>query len=253
MMANAPTAEQLRDRVLDAARREPSPPRRVKARRGAALIALGFGVAAPIGLVKWLLSEPHHPHWRVVQEGDTWGASGPLGYVVTLEAAWLLVALVATWAGFARGRSMLGRSGVSKIAVAALTPVALAATWLAVAFAWLQALLPLAWLEVMNDTAQAGAHTNCAIMSVVYAAGPLVAFFALRRSRDPMNPRLSGAAIGAIAGAWGAVVHFPFCQCTSPLHVALGHVLPVAVLAALGAIAGDRVLGIRATALSPAR
>jgi hypothetical protein len=253
MSANAPTAEELRARVLDAARREPSPTRAVKARRGAGMIALGFGIAASIGVVKWLLARPHAHHWHVVQEGDTWTASGPWGYVVTLEAAWLLVALLATWAGFARGRSMLGRSAASKVAVAALTPVALAVTWLAVAFAWLQALLPLAWLEVMNDTAQTGVHTSCAVMSVVYAAGPLAAFFALRRSRDPASPRQSGAALGAVAGAWGAVVHFPFCQCTSPLHVALGHVVPVIVLAALGAIAGDRVLGIRATALGAAR
>jgi hypothetical protein len=51
-----------------------------------------------------------------------------------------------------------------------------------------------------------------------------------------------------VAGAWGAVVHFPFCECTSPLHMALGHVLPVVVLAAIGALVGDRVLGVRAAA-----
>src|SRR5205085_1653062 len=154
-----PTAEELRDRVLDAARREPSPTRAVKARRGAGLIALGFGIAASIGVVGWLLARSHAHHWRVVQEGDTWTAGGPLGYVATLEAAWIAVALLATWVGFARGRSMLGRSGASKIAVATLTPLALAATWLAVAFAWLQSLLALAWLEVMNGTAQSGVHT----------------------------------------------------------------------------------------------
>ena len=70
----------------------------------------------------------------------------------------------------------------------------------------------------------------------------------MRLRRDPLSPRLAGAAMGAVAGAWGAVVHFPFCECTSPLHMALGHVLPVVLLAALGAAMGGPLLALRVEA-----
>ncbi len=186
------------------------------------------------------------PLWHVVAEGDAAWQRRPTGYVVALELVWVLVALAATWAGITRGRSMLGRPGASKIAVAALTPLALMLTWLGIALAWLESVIASAWLEAMDDAPDVHLDAGCALMSILYALGPLVAFLLLRRSKDPVTPRQTGAAVGAVAGAWGAVVHFPFCECTSPLHMALGHVLPVVVLAAFGALAGDRILGVRA-------
>lgn len=166
---------------------------------------------------------------------------------MTLELVWLLIALVSTWLGATRGRSMLGRSVASKIAVATLTPAALVAAWLAVASVWRGAVLSNAWLEAMTDDA-ARFHVGCAVMSLVYAAGPLLALLAVRRHRDPVTPRQTGAAFGAVAGAWGAVVHLPFCSCVSPFHMVLGHVLPVIVLAAFGALAAHRVLAISPSA-----
>jgi hypothetical protein len=249
--ARPPSTADLRARVLDAVRREPAPSRPVEARRRAALVALGFAAAGVIAIVKRCLdaSNPHGRHlWHVVADGGVPTQDRPLGFVVMLELVWLLVAAAATWVGITRGRSMLGRSAASKIAVAAITPVALVVTWLAVAVVWLRDVLPLAWLEVMDEAPALQVHTNCALASILYAVGPLLAFLAMRRHRDPVSPRQAGAAIGAVAGAWGAVVHFPFCECTSPLHMALGHVLPVVILAAVGALVGDRALGVRAAA-----
>lgn len=251
MNLTPPSPADLRARVLDAVRREPAPARPVEARRRAMLIALGFAAAGVIAVVKRALdaSNPRGRHlWHVVADGGVPTQDRPLGFVVMLELVWLLVAAVATWVGIARGRSMLGRSSASKLAVATITPLALIVTWLAVGVVWLRDVLPLAWLEVMDDVPALQTHTNCALASIAYAVGPLLAFFAIRRRRDPVSPRQTGAAIGAVAGAWGAVVHFPFCECTSPLHMALGHVLPVVVLAAIGALVGDRVLGVRAAA-----
>jgi hypothetical protein len=253
----ARSASDLRERVLDAARLEQVPSRPIQMRRHAALIALGFAASGAIAVIKQTIGAtgegPFAPGagrrlWLVVAEGGIPTQDPPLGFVVTLEFMWFLVACVATWAGIARGRSMLGRSSASKLGVATVTPVALVITWLAVAFIWRRAVLPIAWLEAMTDGALVvHFHVSCALMSVVYAAGPLLAFLAIRRRRYPVTPRLTGAAFGAVAGVWGAVVHFPFCACTSPLHMALGHVLPVVGLAALGALAGDRVLGVRAS------
>jgi hypothetical protein len=259
MMTAAPlSAADLRGRVLGAARRERAPSRPIQTRRHAALIALGFAVAGAIAVIKQTLGGAGDGPfadgrgrrlWRVVADGGTPAQERPVGFVVTLELVWMLVAFGASWTGIARGRSMLGRSSASKLAVATVTPLALIVTWLAVAFIWRRAVLPIAWLEAMTDDALVVQfHVSCALMNVVYAAGPLLAFFAMRRRRDPVRPRQTGAAFGAVAGAWGAVVHFPFCACTSPLHMAVGHVLPVVVLAAFGALAGDRVLGVRALA-----
>ncbi len=135
------------------------------------------------------------------------------------------------------------------MAVAALTPVALVLTWLLVAGVWLETVLPLAWLEAMDDAQDASFHVKCALLSVACAVGPLVAFFALRRRNDPVGPWQTGAALGAVAGAWAAVLHFPSCQCSSPLHIVLGHVLPVAVLVGLGALFGPRFIGVRASSV----
>jgi hypothetical protein len=49
-----------------------------------------------------------------------------------------------------------------------------------------------------------------------------------------------------MAGAWASVLIDLHCECADLLHVTLGHVLPVAVLAAVGAIVGRRVIGMRA-------
>ena len=50
--------------------------------------------------------------------------------------------------------------------------------------------------------------------------------------------------MGAAAGAWGGVMIDLHCEIAHEMHVALAHVLPVVVLAAVGAIVGRRVLGI---------
>jgi hypothetical protein len=254
MIAHSSSPTDLRARILDAVERDPATPRPVHARRRAGLVAVGFAVTAVIALAKHFIDRASlqapplgagRRLWRVVAAGGA--PARPLGYVCTLELVWLFVAVTATWIGVSRGRSMLGRSATSKVAVAALTPVALIASWFLVALAWLPTVLPLAWLEAMDDAPDFHFDASCALVSFVYAAGPLLAFFAMRRRRDPVSPRQAGAALGAVAGVWGAVVHFPFCQCTSPLHMALGHVLPVVGLALLGALTGERVLGVRAS------
>jgi hypothetical protein len=241
------SAAELRSRVLAAVRREPVLPRQAEARKRMTLVALGFAAAGFIAIVKQAL-EATVPRgarlWHIVVDGGVPTQDRPFGFAVTLEIVWVLIALLATWAGVARGRSMLGRSSASKVAVAVVTPVALVATWLTIAVLWLKDVLPLAWLEVMDEAPQMQFHANCALASAAYAVCPLFAFLAMRRHRDPVSPRTSGAALGAVAGAWGAVVHFPFCECTSPLHMALGHVLPVILLAIVGAFLGDRVLGV---------
>ena len=163
------------------------------------------------------------------------GAALPAGYTALLGAAWLLVGVVATWEGVARGRSMLGRPAMVRVLVAVLTPVALLATSLAVALTWPQT----------SPAATMQAHAICVVFTLLFALGPLVAFAIVRRRSDPVAPRLTGAAIGAASGAWGALGIEMHCGHASAVHVLVGHVAPVVLLTLVGVLVGDRVIALR--------
>jgi hypothetical protein len=164
------------------------------------------------------------------------GATLPPGYTALLAASWLLVGLVATWEGVARGRSMLGRPAIVRVLVAVLTPVALLATAMAAA---------LVWPETLATPASVEAHAVCVVFTLLFALGPLVAFAIVRRRSDPVAPRLTGAAIGAASGAWGALGIEMHCGHASATHVLVGHVAPVVLLTIVGVLVGDRVIALR--------
>jgi hypothetical protein len=130
---------------------------------------------------------------------------------------------------------MLGRSAAVRLVVATLTPVALLATSLVAA---------LAWPETLHDDATMGSHLVCVVFTLLCALGPLVAFAVVRRGSDPVSPRLTGAAIGAASGAWGALAIELHCGHASPGHIVLGHLLPVVMLTLVGVLIGDGVVAV---------
>jgi hypothetical protein len=223
MSTSHPPAE-LRARVLEAARRDPVPPAPAAGRKQWLVVARGFAVASAIVIAAAI-------------HGSEAKTPRPLGCILSLEMLWLSLAVAATWAGVNRGRSMLGRPRALRIAVAALTPAAMLAAWLPVAFAWPQTL---------QDASSLHAHLICVVMTMTLAAGPLVAFVRLRRASDPVSPRITGAAIGAAAGAWGDAAHVLICGYTAPAHILIGHILPIALLTGVGIVLGDRVVALRA-------
>lgn len=219
MSAPTPSAE-LRARVLAAARAQPARTRPAGARRDALVVALGFAIPVAVSVA---IGGP--------------GTRLPLAYTAALGVAWLLVSFVATWEGVGRGRSMLGRPNVVRALVVGLTPVALLVT---------ASLAALVWPETLAVPAGLPEHVVCVAFTLVFALGPLVAFAIVRRHSDPVAPRLTGAALGAASGAWGALGIELHCGHASAFHVVVGHVLPVLALAAVGAVLGERVLGVRA-------
>lgn len=219
-MTSATPPPDLRARVLAAAASEPVPARSAGLPRQAAIVALGF--AASIGLLLAI--------------GGPGARSRSSAYYLMLAALWLGVTGLALWAGVARGRSMLGRPPWARAAVATSTPLALLAT----------AALAGGAVPPGGEVAGVHEHVVCAAFTVLFALGPLAALAALRRRGDPVAPRLSGAAMGAAAGAWGAVSIELRCEHAQLDHVVLGHVLPVVALVLLGIILGDRVLALRA-------
>jgi hypothetical protein len=212
---------ELRARILAATRSDPAPPRTVGLRRNAFIVA--GALVLPVIISTWA----HGP--------DV--AGRPCAYVVTLAAAWLFVSALATWGGVLRGSSMLGRPASWRVVVATLTPAALLAAALVAAAIWPRTML---------DDARPRDHLVCNVFTFLFALGPLVAFALVRRRSDPVAPRLTGAAIGAAAGAWGALSVELHCGHASPEHVLLGHLLPVALLTLVGVVVGHVFVAIRA-------
>jgi len=83
---------------------------------------------------------------------------------------------------------------------------------------------------------------NCFSMSMGFAAVVLTGLtWALRRS-VPAAPIARGALLGACAGAWAGLVIHLHCPSGDRLHILVGHAIPVAIFAVLGAILSPRFL-----------
>jgi hypothetical protein len=214
-----PSAE-LRARVLAAASAEPVPTRSAGLARRVAVVAVGMALSV---LVLVYIGGPK-PDGR------------PMGYYLVMAALCTVVVLAATWGGVARGRSMLGRPTSMRVVVSALTPAALVVTALAAA---------LLWPATIAEPSTIRDHVFCMELGLLMAIGPLVAFAVARRGSDPVAPRLTGAAIGAAAGAWGGLFIELRCGHASIAHVVLGHVVPVAVMTLLGALIAGSVVSVR--------
>jgi|HubBroStandDraft_2_1064218.scaffolds.fasta_scaffold08787_3 hypothetical protein len=211
----------LRARILEAVRSEPVVPRAEGTRRSALTMALGF-VAMTVILLAISM-----PNLR----------GRPLAYVEVLVLVWTPIALAATWAGVGRGRSMLGRSRRWLVATAVLTPVVLLVSWIPVTTYW---------PETLVDTSKTFHHVRCIAATMGLALGPFVAFTLVRRGSDPVSPLLTGAGIGTAAAAWGALMLPLICGFTSPVHMLVGHFLPILLVAAAGAALGGRLVAVRA-------
>jgi hypothetical protein len=215
-----PSAD-LRARVLEAARRETSPPRPVVRRWTAAAIALGF---APLLLV-----------FYVVLDGIVLGKR-PIPFAVITGAGWVALALVATWGSLARGGSMLGRPKSWLIALAIGTPLVLIALHFVCLSIW-----PEAWLAARRTQT----HVNCFGFASLMALAPLAAFVFVRRSSDPLHPGVTAVAVAVAAAAWGSAAITLHCPVTSGVHVLAAHIGPLALFAALGGALASRLVAVR--------
>jgi hypothetical protein len=156
----------------------------------------------------------------------------PIVTTVLMAAGACAIALVATTAALGRGASMLGRSMRVLALVAALVPVG--------TFVWL-----VAWHNTYADPFSRIGY-RCLGLTLVMGIAPLIVTAILRAGSAVRAPKASGAAIGAVCGAWGGVGVDLWCPLSDPKHVAVGHVLPILILVGVGAIVGHVVLRMRA-------
>jgi hypothetical protein len=218
----------LKERVLAATRQTPSGVR--SDARGEARLIFGGAVASSLGLFFAI-------------DGVTRSMARPPWLLATSVALWAAVATMAARGAWRYGGSFVAGSSMQLTTIAIGTPALLLAVSLA-----------LSRLSPGSVTPIAGTGgLPCIALTFAAAAYPLAGLIVFRRSTDPLHPIASGAALGAAAGAAAGVMVEAWCPVTEILHVISAHVLPVATLAALGGILGDRVLAMRVSGLSAAR
>ena len=81
----------------------------------------------------------------------------------------------------------------------------------------------------------------CLTFIPLIGAGPLVAFLLALRHGAPASPSIAGALAGIVAGGLAATFYAAHCTDNSPLFVATWYTLAIAILAAIGALAGRLV------------
>ena len=84
--------------------------------------------------------------------------------------------------------------------------------------------------------AERGGHGHKELHQLIIAMSAVMftAFATVRRFGDPVHPRATGAVMAVSAAAAAGMVINLRCSCATPLHVAVGHVLPLAVASLAG-------------------
>jgi hypothetical protein len=222
---------ELRARVLAAAAAEPAPTRAAVRRRN---LFMGL-VAAATGIGAFVIFA------ALMSEGDLLRLGGEIAPQQHLERSVALVlttasgafgiAATAVWLALRRGRSMLGRSHRWLLGGVILIPISLLAWKIGCSIAFGAAMV--AWPERPGE--------RCLALSLLVAAGPLLSFIAIRRTA-PAQPVLNGTVMGFAAGACAWLAVELWCPVAFVPHLLLGHVLPIGVLAAGGALLGRAFL-----------
>ncbi|HEY3819238.1 MAG TPA: NrsF family protein [Polyangiaceae bacterium] len=204
-------------RLLEAMRRTPSTTRQTA--RAWAWLVLPSGIIVA-GALYFTMNGLDH------------GGGRPVWFYVACAASWTAVAATSMWGALGRARSRSWRSRSTLLAVAAGTPGLLFA--LMFAFAIIDPEVTALHPERLG--------LKCFGLTLAAAVLPLVALLYARRESDPVHPAVTGAALGSACGASAGIMVELWCPVATPAHVALGHILPIGVLAALGAVLGARIL-----------
>jgi hypothetical protein len=209
---------ELKARVLAAVAATPSPTRREWTRRCVALALASTAMA--LALFQAVGGLGH-------------SAGRPLGITLTISGGWGLFCAGLSWTVLRRGRSMLGPRPSVVLAAALATPIVL-----------------IAWMHAFHGTYPepfARVGWRCLAYNLMMATPPLGSLLVLRRGGEPRSPWALGAAVGAVSGAWAGVLVDLWCPLTNLRHLLVGHVLPLGLLIAAGALIGRNALGIPLT------
>jgi hypothetical protein len=213
--------DKLKARIFQATRVTPSPTRR--ASHVQVWLVMLSSVVAALALF-FAFDGAHH------------GLGRPPWFYAACTLAWSAVAALSMWGAFSRGSSALGRPRSLLLAIAFGTPAVLFTLMFAFAVVFPE-------VTVIHPER---IGLRCLGLTLAAAAFPLLGLTFVRRESDPVHPVTTGAALGAACGASAGVMVEMWCPVATPLHVAVGHVLPIVLLGVFGAILGARVLRMRA-------
>jgi hypothetical protein len=203
----------LKPRVLRLVSAEPAPTRSDRW-----LPAVGLALLALVAMTSLLMAwgGPAHAVDRPAAIGS-WVVGGMLA-----------LAAAASWSVLPARRSMLGPPRGQLLAVALGVPL-FVGLWL------------LLWHTSYVDPFER-VGLRCFALTSATAPWPFALLVHLSRRFEPRHPGLMGAALGAAAGAWTALMVELWCPLADPGHVAAGHVLPLVMLTLVAAGLGGRRL-----------
>lgn len=210
----------LRDRVLAEAAKAPKAAPGTFSRR---VVSTVLVVTLWMGVTTWVMGIRPDLH------------DLPLVYSIGTFAALVLGAGTMSRLGVARGRSMLG------------PPV-----WVLMSMAIALPLVVSLWSYVVpspvptslgcGTQAQAMSFApKCALITLALATPVLGAMLWLRRGMIAASPALTGACLGAAAATWAHLVQHAHCPVANPMHVLMGHALPIVPVMIISAIVGRKV------------
>lgn len=209
--------EELKASILADVTRVPSPTGPQLRRREYVVLAL-CGALAVVGLfaMERLIGARANPVGR------------PLVYIVVATAAFVVLAVLATMMAFPR-KSMVGPPRAWMLSLAFGAPLVVLGVLLAlnVGFEHTRAMC-------VNAAGNPRIGFVCLDVTLILGAFPVLALLFARRAGLSVRPVETGLGIGLSVGAWTGVGVTLTCECTNSTHVAIGHVLPVIALAALG-------------------
>jgi hypothetical protein len=215
--------DSLKLRVLEAVRQRPVPRRTDRL-----AYAIGFAAFAAVAMAAVVM-------WAPRLFGETGGLTHAVGRPAA-SGAWILagtaaLALSSTWVVLPFRRSMLSPARGVLLGIAIGVPVLIGA-WLVL------------WHTTYDDPFTRSGW-RCFALTMLTAPWPFAALAYASRRVDPRHPGTAGAALGAVSGAWAAVMVELWCPLAVHDHVLIGHVLPVLVLALAGSAIGARVFRLR--------
>jgi hypothetical protein len=214
-MSNFVESPERRNRILASIGEIPAPTRRELARRQAWLLISGVLGALALFWVEGGLRATGRPPSLVA-----WSSLGTSCFVGV--GMWFL--FTRTRSGHRRGWSVLG--------VATLAPAVAFVLWR----------YGLGHLYDLTSPWPTRPGYRCFALSAATGSILLFALLMAWRRVDPMSPAATGAAFGAGAGLGSALLIDLWCPVSYLPHLLIGHVLPIAVLAAAGAAVGRWML-----------
>ncbi|HYP99165.1 MAG TPA: NrsF family protein [Polyangiaceae bacterium] len=203
------------------------------ASRSTATRRIGFAlVAIPVAIWGGLFGSQIIFHGRPLFRVDLWLL--PEAELAERFVVLVLLAALATGIALIPGRRGLGaRVVLLLIASLAVAPLYTLVTMVE----------PIGTPE--GDAAARALHPlglPCALVAFTVGMLALGAFGLALRRAVPAAPVNRAAALGAAAGGWAGVALFLQCPAKNTLHMLVGHSLPVALFALLGAIVLPRLL-----------